>query len=82
MPTTDPMQRLRSLVDRRTRSTACTDLEFRIRAMAERWDYYGDELDDALSRAVGDFEGWRRAVEHDEDLAGMAPLIDTQEVSR
>lgn len=42
------------------------DLERRILAMAERWNYSGDDLALALDGARSDPEGWRRVVETDE----------------
>jgi len=42
------------------------DLEARIRAMAARWGYSGDDLALALAGARQDPEGWRRVVESDE----------------
>jgi hypothetical protein len=42
------------------------ELERRIRAMAERWGYSGDELAWALDAARQDPDGWRRVVDSDE----------------
>lgn len=42
------------------------DLESRIRAMAQRWQYSDAELIDVLSRARRDPAGWMRAVALDE----------------
>lgn len=42
------------------------DLEARILAMAERWNYSGDDLAAALAGARTDPDGWRKVVETDE----------------
>lgn len=42
------------------------DLERRILAMAERWNYSGDELALALEAARQDPDGWRRVVDLDD----------------
>ncbi len=43
------------------------DLEVRIRDMAARWDYSGDDLTLALAGPRDDPAGWRRVVEADEN---------------
>ena len=40
-----------------------TDLEARILAMAERWNYSGDDLAVALAGARADPAGWRKVLE-------------------
>ncbi|MDO9227086.1 MAG: hypothetical protein Q8M09_06900 [Pseudomonadota bacterium] len=47
-------------------ATLSGDLEARILAMAERWNYSGDDLAAALSGARSDPDGWLRVVETDE----------------
>jgi len=42
------------------------DLEARILAMAERWNYSGDDLAAVLAGARADPDGWRKVVETDE----------------
>jgi hypothetical protein len=44
------------------------DLEARICAMAERWQYSAEDLADVLYRARRDPVAWRRVVEADEEL--------------
>ena len=46
------------------------DLEARIRAMAERWNYSGDDLASALAGARSDPAGWWRVVEFHEQEGG------------
>lgn len=51
-------------------ATISGDLEARIQAMAERWDYSGDDLALALAGARADPAGWLRVVEADETEGG------------
>jgi hypothetical protein len=46
----------------------CPELRERILAMAKRWDYYPDEIDEALRLAEQDPIGWERLVAADEEL--------------
>lgn len=46
------------------------DLEARIRTMAERWNYSGDDLAAALAGARSDPDGLRKVVETDEQTRG------------
>ena len=41
-------------------------LEQRIKAMAARWNYQPDELEQALQLAKNDPEGWEKMCDHDE----------------
>lgn len=45
------------------------DLETRIRTMAARWGYSGDELESALADSRANPDGWRQVVEFDEAQA-------------
>ena len=47
-------------------SSLDVDLERRILAMAERWDYSGDELALVLEYASQDSAGWLKVIEADE----------------
>jgi hypothetical protein len=51
-------------------ATISGDLEARILAMAERWDYSGDDLALVLAGARSDPDGWRRVAEADEQIGG------------
>jgi hypothetical protein len=46
------------------------DLEARILAMAEHWNYSGDDLAAALSGARSDPDGWQKVAETDESERG------------
>ena len=41
-------------------------LRIRIMAMAKRWEYFEDELAEALSRAKDNPGEWKRLVDHEE----------------
>ena len=47
-------------------ATVPPDLEARILAMAERWNYSGDDLAVALAAARSDPDGWRKVIETDD----------------
>jgi len=61
------------------------DLERRIEAMAHRWAYKPEELQDVLERARSNPAGWLSAVAYDEwrevelRAAGVLPVVENNE---
>lgn len=57
---------------------AALNLEQRINAMAARWRYAPEELNEALTQAGANPEAWLRAVEDDEKQAALSVQVGTK----